>query len=102
MVGMFRLSGGGAVMFYEIMILVEDEGGVSMKLKHFDPDLRGWETRDSMMTFRLVRASAEAVWFEGLTFRKEADGSLMGFIALHEEDGSVREEVLQYRRVSTR
>lgn len=102
MLGVFRLFKGDAVVFYEIMIAIEEEGSVSVKLKHFHPDLRGWEERDAVVTFRFVRAAADTIWFEGLTFRKRPDGSLQGFIAIRQKDGSVKEESFTYRPVAGR
>lgn len=99
MAGIFRLYEGDKVMFYELMLLVEEEGSVSMKLKHFHADLKGWEEKDAMKTFRLVKATPEGVWFEGLTFLKQADGTLKGFIALKGKDGSAQEEAFVYRPV---
>lgn len=102
MLGVFRLYGDDGVLFYETMILVEEEESVSLKLKHFHPDLKGWEEKDEMVTFRLVRADKDALWFEGLTFRKQPDGSLKGFIAIRQDDGSVEEHSFVYRPVGAR
>lgn len=70
-----------------------------MKLKHFHADLKGWEEKDAMKTFRFVKATPEGVWFEGLTFLKQADGTLKGYIALKGKDGSAQEEAFIYRPV---
>jgi len=84
-------------MFYEFMLLLEEEGSVSMKLKHFHGDLKGWEEKDEMQTFRFVKSTPDGVWFEGLTFLKQADGSLKGYIALKGKDGKAQEEAFVYR-----
>ena len=97
MAGLFRLYEGEKAVFYEFMLLVEEEGSVSMKLKHFHPDLKGWEEKNEMKTFRFVKATPEGVWFEGLTFLKQADGSLKGFIAFSNKQGVAREESFVYR-----
>ncbi len=97
MAGLFRLYEGDKVMFYELMLLVEEEGSVSMKLKHFHADLKGWEEKDAMKTFKFVKATPEGVWFEGLTFLKQPDGTLKGYIALKGKDGSAQEEAFVYR-----
>ncbi len=102
MLGVFRLHENGKAVFYELMILAEEQASVSMKLKHFHADLRAWEEKDAMQTFRLVKATPEALWFEGLTFRKQPDGSIRGFIALGEKDGDVKEETFVYRPVKPR
>lgn len=102
MVGVFRLYKGDKVQFYEIMTLVEEEGSVSIKLKHFHPDLKGWEDKDETVTFRLVKASKEGVWFDGLTYRKNKDGSLQGFIAIREKDGRTTENSFTLQPVGKR
>ena len=102
MLGMFRLYGDDGLLFYEIMILVEEEESVSLKLKHFHPDLKGWEEKDETVTFRLVRANKNDLWFEGLTFRSQPDGSLKCFIALRQDDGSVEEQSFVDQPVGSR
>ena len=99
MLGTFRLYREKEIVFYEIMIAFEEEGSVSIKLKHFHPDLKGWEEKNEMVTFRFIKKSENAIWFEGLTFRKLKDGSLQGFIAIRHKDGSVKEESFRYRPV---
>ena len=102
MFGAARIYKDTAVMFYAIMIAVEEEGSVSLKLKHFHPDLKGWEEKNETVTFRLVKASGNTIWFEGLTFRKREDGSLQGFIAIRCKDSTVKEESFTYQPVKTR
>lgn len=99
MLGVFRLFKDDRVLFYEIMIAVEEEGSVSLKLKHFHPDLTGWEEKDGLVTFRLVKAGNNAVWFEGLTYKKLEDDSLQGFIAIRQKDGNVTENSFTLRPV---
>ena len=91
MLGVFRLYKDDQVLFYEIMIMVEEKDYVSLKLKHFHPDFKGWEEKDGSVTFRLVKVGNNAIWFDGLTYFKE-DGSLHGFIAIRQKDGHVTEE----------
>ncbi|MDH5235835.1 MAG: DUF6265 family protein [Gemmatimonadota bacterium] len=102
MLGVARIYKEDAVVFYETMIAVEEEGSVSLKLKHFHPNLKGWEEKDDVVTFRLVKASGNTLWFEGLTFRKREDGSLQGFVAISYKDGTVKEESFVYQPVAGR
>ena len=102
MFGAARLYKDTEVVFYEVMIAVEEEESVSLKLKHFHPDLKGWEEKNETVTFRLVKASGNTIWFEGLTFRKQEDGSLQGFIAIRYKDGTVKEESFTYQPVKAR
>lgn len=45
MVGMFKTLNGDNVGFYELMLLVEEEGSLSLKVKHFDSDFSAWEEK---------------------------------------------------------
>ncbi len=100
MMGMFRLVKGDSVAFYEIMTLSEEAGSGVLRLRHFHPDLRGWEERDDVRVFRLVRVTPEEVAFEGMTFRREGPDALRVFLAVRGKDGSLREEEFVYRRVA--
>jgi hypothetical protein len=102
MAGIFRLVEKDTVQFYELMTVVEEEGSIAMKLKHFHANLHGWEEKDKLVTFRLVRAGANELCFEGLTFRRLPDGSLEGYVALGKKDGTPKEERFVYRRVAAK
>src|SRR6516225_5804665 len=47
MVGMYRLIKDGKVLFYELCIIAPEGDSLVLKLKHFHPDLRGWEAKDA-------------------------------------------------------
>lgn len=97
MVGMFKVIGDEAVSFYELMLLVEQEGSLSLKVKHFNPDFTAWEDKDDYIHFRLVGIEPDAVHFSGLSFYRVNDDEIHTYIALH-EDEKVWEEKLVYRR----
>ena len=99
MLGLFRLIRDGAASFYEIQAIVEEEGSIALKVKHFAADLTAWEEKDEMASFRFVKAAPGALWFEGLTFRALPDGGLEGFIALNGRDGELREERFRLQSV---
>ncbi len=74
MVGLFvQEVPDGGIMFTEHMYIREAEGSLQVNLKHFNPDLTGWEERDEMVTFRLVAIEPCAAFFSALTYRC-ADG----------------------------
>jgi hypothetical protein len=101
MIGMFRLLRDGDPVFYEILTLVEEEGSLLLRLKHFHPDLRGWEEKDQTVDFRFVTKQDGRIRFSGLTFRPEGDELTM-FLAIRRKDGTFREETLRFRRASCR
>lgn len=99
MVGMFKLLRDGEVEFYELLLLVETEASLALKVRHFNADFTAWEDKDEDVTFRLVRVDEAAVHFSGLSFYRVDDDTLDGYIVMRTEDG-VREETLTYRRVT--
>lgn len=101
MLGTFRLIVGGAVRFYEIMTLVQEGEHVSLRLKHFHPDLVGWEEREEVRSFRLLRLREHEAHFEGFSFRVDATGELEIWVAIRDRATStVREERVVYRKVA--
>ena len=74
MMGMFRHLKDDSVAFYEFFTLVEDdEHGLALRLKHFHPDLRGWEEKDRFVEFPLVTIGEDELVFDGLAMRLEDD-----------------------------
>lgn len=97
MVGHFRLVRDGAPVFYEIMLIDVVEGGVRMRVKHFNPDFVGWEERDRWVTFEPLSASENELVFSGLSIRRESPDEITMRLDIRYADGT-REEVLHLRR----
>jgi len=96
MVGFFKLF-DDQVAFYELLLLVEEEDSVSLKVKHFAPDFTAWEEKGDYITFRFVKAEEDAVHFSGLSFYRIDENTMHGYIVMRSGD-NVREEKLVYRR----
>lgn len=97
MVGMFKVFNDEGVSFYEILLMIEEEGSVSLKVKHFTKDFVSWETKEEYVTFRFISADEEAIHFSGISFYRIDDDTMHGFLAMRSGD-EVREEKLVYRR----
>ncbi|MBY6127273.1 DUF1311 domain-containing protein [Qipengyuania aquimaris] len=70
MVGTFiQETEEGAIRFTEHLYLMEEEGTLVLRLKHFNADLTGWEEKDGMLTFRLIAVEDCAAYFHALTLR---------------------------------
>ena len=55
MVGTFiQTDEVGGIMFTEHMYMMEVEGSLVLRLKHFNADLTGWEAQDDMVSFPLL------------------------------------------------
>lgn len=98
MVGMFKLLDGDEVSFYELVLLVEEEGSLSLKVKHFNADFTAWEEKEDYVTFRFVKKEDNAVHFSGISFYRISDDEMHGYLVLRNKDG-IREEKLVYRRL---
>jgi len=97
MVGFFKLLGDDSVAFYELLLLVEEEGSLSLKVKHFSGDFTAWEEKEDFIRFRFVKAEEDAVHFSGLSFYRIDDDTLHGYIVMRSGE-DVREEKLVYHR----
>lgn len=98
MMGTYRLLREGRPVFYEFLLLVEENGSLNLKLKHFHPDLTGWEEKGDFVDFPLVAIEGDDVHFDGLTFDRQPDGGLDIYLLLRGPDGALREERFRMRR----
>ena len=98
MMGMYRLLRDGKPVFYELLTLVEENGSLVLRLKHFNADLTGWEEKDKSLSFPLVAKEPGAMHFEAMTFRPQGK-TLTVYLAIGQKDGSVKEETFGYTRV---
>ena len=100
MVGHFRMTQDGAPVFYEFLLIEEHEGGLRYRVKHFNPDMVGWEERDGFHEFPWVSASAAELRFGGLILRQVDASTSDHIITTRARDGSERTQTLRYRRVA--
>jgi hypothetical protein len=99
MVGHFRMIQNGQPAFYEFLLIEEHEGTLRYRVKHFNPDFVGWEEKDGFHEFGWVSATDGELAFDGLVIRRISDDVSDHIIRTRAPDGSVREQVLRYRRV---
>lgn len=97
MAGLFKLIHNNKVTMYEFELIVEDEGSLSVQLKHFNADLSGWEHKDKFVSFPLVKLTDDAAYFDGLTYRRDGPDRLQVYVAIL-ENGEVHEEELLFQR----
>ena len=98
MVGTFKLMQDGAVTFYELLLLSVEDGTLSLKVKHFNPDFSAWEEKADFIDFRLVKFDNDELHFGGLSFYRRGDDAIDAYIVMRSGE-TVREEKLEYRRL---
>lgn len=98
MMGNFRYVMDGKTVFTEHFLLVPEGKSLTLKLKHFGPDMKGWEAQDKCVDFKLVKVEKDAVSFAGLTMQKSADGIDVYVAITNRQTGAVREEKFAYKK----
>lgn len=98
MVGFFKLYNDDGVIFYELLLIKEEENSLSLKVKHFDKNFHAWESKEDYVDFKLVKIEPNAIHFSGLSFYRDGPDKIDGYIVMKGKDGSVSEEPLNYER----
>jgi len=98
MMGMYRMIKDGKPIFYELLLITEENGSLAIKLKHFHADLRGWEERDASVRFPLVAKRDGRIYFDGMTFERIGADRVKVYLAVEHKDGKVQEETFEYSR----
>lgn len=96
--GTFRLLQNEQLRFSEFFQLGEHDGRWTLRLKHFDPQMKGWEEKDGFVEFPLIRVESNAAFFNGLTYRLTNPNELDVYLAFKQKDGTFREEQIRFRR----
>lgn len=86
MMGMFKLISEGEISFYELLTIVESNGSLLLRIKHFDKDMNGWEEKDSSIEFPLVDTKKNAAYFDGLTFKKISNSQMNVYVNIEGEE----------------
>lgn len=98
MVGTYRLVINNKPVFYEMMWLMEHEGSIILRLKHFSAELVGWEEKDKTVDFKFVNKAGNRVNFNGLTYEQTSKDTLTIYLALRQKDGTLKEESFVLKR----
>lgn len=95
MIGLFRLfNADGSIGVYQFILL--DETG--MKIKHFNSDLLGWETKDKFVTFEMIDFDKDRIQMESLVYERKSDDEIITRLEVS-RGGEVTTETLTKRRV---
>ena len=98
MMGSFRFLDKGKTVFYEFILISEENGTLAVRLKHYGADFTGWEEKDKNVLFSFVKKDGNRMYFEGQTFEFIGKRKLNIYVAIKQKDGSIQEEVFRYKR----
>ena len=96
----FYAAKDGKPSFYEFELITEVGDSLEFWVKHFNPDMTGWEEKDKFVRFKLVAIDKDAAYFDGLTLKRTGPDTADHVVRIKGKDGAVREAVLHYRRVA--
>lgn len=98
--GMFQMIGAdGKQTMSEIFVLDQFEDGPAIRLKHFHPDLTGWEGQDEFIVFPLRETGADFARFDGLTYSLAEDGRMIVELVVS-QGGEPSLQRLEFERVA--
>lgn len=97
MMFVFKLVAQGKTKFYEIGHIREVEGTLILQLKHFHGNLKGWETKDETVDFKLVKLEDDRVFFDQFTFERINDNEINLFVVIKDKDQE-KEVKFNYKR----
>ena len=98
MAGAFKVVRENQPYFYEFIEISEEEGSLTLKVKHFNAKLEGWEEKDSFVSFPLVKLGHHEAYFSGLTYRRTSHTELRTYVAIEHEDGRLEEIEFVFQR----
>jgi hypothetical protein len=101
MPGHFYAAKDGKPDFYEFVMIAEVGNSLEYRVKHFNPDLTGWEEKERFVRFPLVAVEGGAWYFDGLTIRRTGPNSADHVVRIKRKDGSSGEAVLHYWRAGS-
>ena len=100
MVGTFiQMKDDDEIMFTEHMYLMEEEGSLVLRLKHFNADLTAWEDKEGMVTFPLIAVEDCAAYFRALTLRCDGENGLIAAVRMKNAGGEISELIFRFDRV---
>lgn len=95
----FKLVVDGKVKFYELVTISEENRTLILRLKHFHQNLKGWESKDETIDFKLVKVTKNKVFFDGFTFEKEGEDRMNIYVVI--KNGNENSEVkFSYKKQS--
>jgi hypothetical protein len=99
MMSAFKVVINGKINFYEFVTIVEENGSLTLRLKHFHADMKGWEEKNVTQDFKLVKITPNRIYFQSFTIEKVSSNEMNMYVVIGKE-GKRDEMKFNYRRVS--
>lgn len=84
----------------ELSQIVERDGGIVFRYRHFNPDFTGWEDKSGAASeHALLAIEGKRMFFDGMTLDHSQPGTLAFHIRVAGKGGTTRDLTYRYRRV---
>ena len=90
------------VIFYEISLIAEVGESLSVRVKHFTPELAGWEAQDAYIDRPLVARDANNLYFDGITYSRTGPKSYVVYFLNRRGSEELDTLVVPFRKVESR
>ena len=90
----------GKPQFYEFETIAQDGDSLVFRVKHFNPDMTGWEEKDKFVSFPLIAVDKDVWRFDGLTIPRTGPDTAEHVVTVKHGNGAGEDAVLLYHRVS--
>jgi hypothetical protein len=94
-----RAIGREGILFYEISNLVESEGSLRFRLRHFTPELVGWEDAGGAIERRLIAIENGNLYFDRISLIRSGPDSYIVYFLNMAGDEERETITVPFRRV---
>lgn len=98
MVGSFLYTQKGTPVFSEHFALNKKGDSLTLRLKHFDEKLVGWEEKDKFVEFPFLKRDGNKFYFSGLTYVQVDKNRMDVFVLMKGKQGEQSEAKFEFSR----
>lgn len=93
-------DGKGGTAFTEIVDYVPVGRSIAYRVRHFNPDMTGWEDKTGKpVVFPLVAVEKDRWFFDGMTIERTGPDALTMWVRMRDDGGTVSEAPFRLTRV---
>ncbi len=89
------------LMFNEIITLSQLDDGLVFTVKHFSPELHGWESQNKPILRRLLKREDKVWYFDTVTYVQIDEDNYMIYILLPNDKGEARIVTIPHTRIKS-
>lgn len=95
-----RATNPDGIIFYEISNIMEKEGTIFIRLRHFTPELAGWEDVSGPIDRKLIAIDGDTTYFDRVSFQRTGPDSYTVYFLNMEGEEERDTLVIPFHRVA--